>query len=257
MLSRQIKSGERPFKEVFADMWGSLNIPLDQAFEVMKTSLRIDPGFQSFHNFCIQNNIPFHVLSAGLEPVLRRVLDHYLGEEGSTRIDVIANYADIMPDGSYWKPIWRHECDFGHDKGQSIAEHRDSASVNSMIPLIVFVGDGISDLPAARHADVLFARKGLYLEKYCLQNKIAFIPFETFADIQTEITRILKADLEKTGGFGLPALFNPRAHSWRLFSNKAAVSLYDTAPSTEEPVLWVDDFSQHNPEDVTAVAAQA
>ena len=26
MLSRQIKSGERPFKEVFAEMWGSLNV---------------------------------------------------------------------------------------------------------------------------------------------------------------------------------------------------------------------------------------
>lgn len=128
-----------------------------------------------------------------------------------------------MPDGSYWKPIWRHECDFGHDKGQSIAEHRDSASVDSTIPLIVFIGDGISDLPAARHADILFARKGLYLEKYCLENKIAFIPFETFADIQTEIAEIVKDDQENTGGFGLPALFNPRAHSWRLFSNKTAV----------------------------------
>lgn len=25
------------------------------------------------------NDVPFHVLSAGLEPVLRRVLDYYLG----------------------------------------------------------------------------------------------------------------------------------------------------------------------------------
>ncbi len=130
-----------------------------------------------------------------------------------------------MADGSYWKPVWRHDCDFGHDKGQSIAEHRDSASVNGNVPLIVFIGDGISDLPAARHADVLFARKGLYLEKYCLEKKIAFIPFETFADIQTEIRRILVEDEEKTGGFGLPALFDPRAHSWRVFSSqKSAVS---------------------------------
>ncbi len=47
----------------------------------MKTSLRIDSGFQTFHHFCMSNGIPFHVLSAGLEPVLRRVLDYYLGEK--------------------------------------------------------------------------------------------------------------------------------------------------------------------------------
>ncbi len=110
MLSRQIKSGERPFKEVFAEMWGSLNvstkalldfdaaadhialqIPLDHAFEVMKTSLKIDPGFRTFHHFCINHNIPFHVLSAGLEPVLRRVLDHYLGEEEVRRPSALVN----------------------------------------------------------------------------------------------------------------------------------------------------------------------
>ena len=129
-----------------------------------------------------------------------------------------------MSDGSYWKPIWRHECDFGHDKGLSIAEHRDSASGNSRIPLIVFIGDGISDLSAARHADVLFARKGLYLEKYCLENQIAYIPFDSFVDIQTELEKIMVDDQEKTGGFGLPVLFNPSAHSWRLFSDKTAVS---------------------------------
>jgi len=58
-----------------------MQIPLDEAFGVMKTSLRIDPGFQTFHHFCMSNDIPFHVLSAGLEPVLRRVLEYYLGEK--------------------------------------------------------------------------------------------------------------------------------------------------------------------------------
>lgn len=141
--------------------------------------------------------------------------------------------------------------------------------------MIVFIGDGISDLPAARHADVLFARKGLYLEKYCLENKIAYIPFDSFADIQTELEKIMVDDREKTGGDGLPVLFNPSAHSWRLFSNKTAVSgisslqlcravlifaqvaLYDTAVPAEEPMLWAEDFAHHTPEDVTAVAAQA
>jgi len=35
------------------------------------------------------------------------------------------------------------------------------------------------------------------------------------------------------------------------------MSLYDTAVPAEEPMLWVEDFAHNNPEDVTAVAAQA
>ena len=98
ILDQQIKSGERSFKEVSEEMWGSLNVrqsvsgaatvltqtqqvPFEDGFEVMKTSLDIDPEFQTFHKFCINNNIPFNVISAGLKPILRRVLDQFLGPE--------------------------------------------------------------------------------------------------------------------------------------------------------------------------------
>lgn len=88
------------------------------------------------------------------------------------------------------------------------------------IPLIVFIGDGVSDLPAAGQSDVLFARKGLALEKYCVEHKIPYIGFDTFADIHKEIRSIMREDEEKTKGLGKPARFNPRADSWRHFSLK-------------------------------------
>jgi hypothetical protein len=90
--------------------------------------------------------------------------------------------------------------------------------------LIVFIGDGVSDLPAAREADVLFARRGLRLEEYCIEHKIAYIPFDTFADIQKEVTNIVEEDVERTGGVGKPVRFNPRANMWRRVSSQQAVS---------------------------------
>ena len=74
--------------------------------------------------------------------------------------------------------------------------------------MIVFVGDGVSDLAAAREADVLFARAGLRLEEYCRENKIPYIPFNTFADIKKEIIKITKEDQNKTKGYGKPATYN-------------------------------------------------
>ncbi|KAI0386809.1 HAD-like protein [Hypomontagnella monticulosa] len=249
ILDEQIKTGERSFRDVSEEMWGSLNVPFDDGFEVMEKTLEIDPDFQSFHRFCLANNIPFNVISAGLKPILRRVLDTFLGEEASSHIDIVANEASISADGSEWKPIWRHDTELGHDKALSITEARKEAELaceDGSIPLIVFIGDGVSDLPAAREADVLFARRGLRLEEYCQEHNIPYIPFDTFADIQREITRIMEEDEKKTGGRGVPARFNPRANLWRRVSSKTAVPRYVVmSPTKEEKMfLWPEAFTE-------------
>ncbi|KAI0164546.1 HAD-like domain-containing protein [Hypoxylon sp. FL1284] len=249
LLDEQIKKGERSFRDVSEEMWGSLNVPFEDGFDVMDQTLEIDPDFQSFHKFCVGNNIPFNVISAGLKPILRRVLDTFLGEEESAHIQIVANDAQISADGSNWKPIWRHDTELGHDKALSVQEARKEAELtceDGTIPLIVFIGDGVSDLPAAREADVLFARRGLRLEEYCVEHKIEYIPFDTFADIQREIVKIREEDAKKTGGKGVPARFNPRANMWRRVSSKNAVpKLVSMTPSREEKMfLWPDAFSE-------------
>lgn len=81
LLDEQIRTGERSFRDVSEEMWGSLNVPFDDGFEVMEKTLEIDPGFREFHRFCVANDIPFNVISAGLKPILRKVLDTFIGEE--------------------------------------------------------------------------------------------------------------------------------------------------------------------------------
>ncbi|KAF2466048.1 2,3-diketo-5-methylthio-1-phosphopentane phosphatase [Lindgomyces ingoldianus] len=248
ILDEQIYSGERTFREVSEEMWGSLDVPFDDGFEVMKEALEIDSCFHTFHKFCINNDIPFNVISAGLKPVLRRVLDHFLGEEESKHIEIVANDATISSDGSQWKPVWLHDTELGHDKAKSINDYKDSARLRAddgTIPMIVFIGDGVSDLPAAQEADVLFARRGLRLEEYCVENKLPYIPFDTFADIQREVTKIAKIDDEKTKGQGLPSNFNPRANMWRRVSSKTAIPIFAAmTPKDEKMFVWPEIFTQ-------------
>ncbi len=258
-----MESGERTFREVSDELYASLDVPFEDGFEVMKTALEMDPDFQAFHEFCVNNGIPFNVISAGLKPVLRRVLDHFIGEDMSKHIEIVANDAKIAPDGSKWEAVWRHDTDLGHDKAQSINEYRAAAELqsdNGTIPMIVFIGDGVSDLPAAREADVLFARRGLKLEEYCKEHNIPYIPFDTFADIQREVIKLAKADDEKTHGQGLPASFNPRANMWRRVSNNQASKPVFAAlsPSKEgKDFNWPDTFSppSNNEMETSAVAA--
>ena len=229
ILDEQIKSGERSFRDVSEEMWGSLDVPFEDGFEIMEKTLEIDPDFRQFHTYCVENEIPFNVISAGLKPILRKVLDTFLGEEQSKHIDIVANEAEISEDGSNWKPLWRHDTELGHDKALSVQEARADAELtcdDGTIPLIVFIGDGVSDLAAAREADVLFARKGLRLEEYCVENKIQYIGFDTFADIEKEIRAIMEEDQRKTKGMGKPVRFNPRANMWRRVSSTKAVSFH-------------------------------
>ncbi|KAF3008184.1 hypothetical protein E8E14_007513 [Neopestalotiopsis sp. 37M] len=259
MLDEQIKNGERSFREVSEEMWGSLNVPFDDGFEVMEKTLEIDVDFQTFHKWCLANDIPFNVISAGLKPILRKVLDTFLGEEESSHIQIIANDADIKEDGSSWKPIWRHDTELGHDKALSVNEARAQAELtceDGSIPLIVFIGDGVSDLPAAREADVLFARRGLRLEEYCVEHSIKYIPFDTFADIQKKLEEIRKEDEEKTAGHGLPAIFNPRANMWRRVSSKQAIPRFAVmSPSKEEKMfLWPEAYTELKTPAISEVA---
>ncbi|KAF2838085.1 hypothetical protein M501DRAFT_992961 [Patellaria atrata CBS 101060] len=262
ILDEQIKTGERSFRDVSEDMWGSLDVPFEDGFEVMKKALEIDPDFQAFHKFCLSNKIPFNVISAGLKPVLRRVLDHFLGEEASANIDIVANDADISTDGHEWKPVWLHDTELGHDKALSITQYRETAKLESddgTIPMIVFIGDGVSDLPAAREADVLFARRGLRLEEYCKEHKLPYIPFDTFADIQKEVIKIARIDDQKTKGKGLPSNFNPRANLWRRASSKKAVPIFAAmSPRDEKMFVWPEIFTQMNEKpEAPALAAPA
>lgn len=257
-LDAQIKSGERSFRDVSEEMWGSLNVPFEDGFEIMEKTLEMDPDFQHFHQFCVDNHIPFNVISAGLKPILRKVLDSFLGTEESKHIEIVANDAQIKDDGSEWKPVWRHDTELGHDKALSITEAREEAELtceDGTIPLIIFIGDGVSDLPAARQADVLFARKGLRLEEYCIENKISYIGFDTFADIEREVKKIMIEDQQKTGGAGKPVRFNPRANMWRRASSKNAIPAYVAAtPSKEEKMfLWPDTFSEMKTETISEI----
>lgn len=185
-LDESISTGENTFRKASLELWQSLRVPLDTAFATLKEHLVVDPGFHDFlNNFAFHRRIPFVVISAGLRPLLRRVLDESVGKAKLRSIEIVSNDGVISADGANWTPVWLHDTELTHDKARSIREYRvRHAKAN---PLIVFIGDGVSDLAGASQADVLFARRGLKLEQYCIKNRIPYTPYDSFTDIQREL----------------------------------------------------------------------
>jgi 2-hydroxy-3-keto-5-methylthiopentenyl-1-phosphate phosphatase len=53
-------------------------------------------------------------------------------------------------------------------------------------PILIYCGDGVSDISAARETDLLFAKKGKDLVTHCLLQKVPFYPFDV-KSIEVEV----------------------------------------------------------------------
>lgn len=86
--------------------------------------------------------------------------------------------------------------DHGHDKGRTMQKiQQEYSATHGAKPFTVFCGDGVSDLSAARKADLLFVRWGRALEPYCLRQQIAFTGFDDFQVILESVTDLKQASV--------------------------------------------------------------
>lgn len=116
-----------------------------------------------------------------MTPNIRGVLSTLLPGPDAEEIDIIANdvkFTDPEGKGNTWEIVFRHPTSgFGHDKSQAILPYRDLAHK----PTLFFCGDGVSDLSAAKHADLLFAKTmesgHSDLQTYCEKQGIRHVPF--------------------------------------------------------------------------------
>jgi len=180
------------FRTVFHDMMVSITKPYDYCIEHLYKHVKLDPYFSEFLDWSLANNVPIVILSSGLIPVIRAVLEHQLGKERANKIDIIANHLvtdksqkhDCWNEGG-WGFAFRDETDFGHDKSKTIrpyAKHFEGKAPGER-PVMLYAGDGVSDLSAARETDLLFAKKGRDLVTYCEKENVPFTLFEDWSSI--------------------------------------------------------------------------
>ncbi|KAG6907613.1 hypothetical protein DXG01_008190 [Tephrocybe rancida] len=153
----------------------------EECKEVLRQNIKLDPGFKKFYAWCKEQDIPVIIVSSGMAPLIRAVLSNLIGEESANEIEIIANDVTIHPDDK-WEIKYRHPSSgFGHDKSQAILPYRDLANP----PTLFFFGDGVSDISAAKHADLLFVKvKGdgeNDLSSYCTREGIKHVLFEDFS----------------------------------------------------------------------------
>ncbi|THH03060.1 hypothetical protein EW145_g6563 [Phellinidium pouzarii] len=189
----KILSGETTFRDAFKLMLASVSEKhsFEECKEVLKKNIILDPGFKEFFRWCKANDIPFVIVSSGMTPLIRAVLSNLLGDEDAATIDIISNDVEVFPDGK-WEIKYRHPTSgFGHDKSQAILPYK----LLSDPPTLFFFGDGVSDMSAARHADVLYVKtiegNENDLHAYCTREGIKHVPFTDFSQALESVQSIV------------------------------------------------------------------
>lgn len=93
-----------------------------------------------------------------------------------------------------WSVEFFDDSDSGNDKAAAVAAWKPTGTK------VIFIGDGVSDLPIATAdgvADVIFAKAGRALERVCQEKGLAHRPFESFAEVHDQVKALLERDREK------------------------------------------------------------
>jgi 2,3-diketo-5-methylthio-1-phosphopentane phosphatase len=90
-LFQDVLHGRRTFRDVFKEMLDSVSLPLDQCIAALLENIRLDEGFKEFYEWAKEHNVPVVVLSGGMEPLIRALLGHLLGEEEVRELVIMSN----------------------------------------------------------------------------------------------------------------------------------------------------------------------
>ncbi|KAK3174371.1 hypothetical protein OEA41_001615 [Lepraria neglecta] len=170
-------------------MMDSVKTPYPECIKLLCENIKLDPHFSEFYKWSRENDVPVIVLSSGMTPIIRALLVHLVGPEIKD-IEIVCNEAVDRPpkkmeEEGGWELQFHDDSDFGHDKSLTIRPYREhfDEKPDEPRPTMFYAGDGVSDLSAARETDLLFAKKGYDLIKYCEREGVPFTVFEDWGSI--------------------------------------------------------------------------
>jgi 2,3-diketo-5-methylthio-1-phosphopentane phosphatase/HAD superfamily hydrolase (TIGR01509 family) len=179
-IDRDFREGRIGSKEAYSRIAKILRGDESKILGFIQNHSEIDPYFNSFYQYCREMNIDVKIVSDGLDFYIKKVLEiHHL-----SGIPFYANHTHF-PKSSERRvsfPYFNEECGLcGTCKKKIVQIHRKDYD------LILFIGNGVSDMCAAREADFVFAKDVLY--NYCIDQEITCHFFENFKEILGDLKK--------------------------------------------------------------------
>lgn len=179
-IIQAVRAGERSVKDGVEAMFAL--IPSNQygavaAYAQAATAVR--RGFPQFIHTCEQLGWKVAIVSGGFDFFVEPVI-HNLS---TASVDIYCNRIDAS--GSHLRVRWSKPCDEACDGGCGLCKPRVIREIAQPGDRVIAIGDGVTDVKAAKMADFVFARSDLL--RLARELGLPHLPFETFDDITAAI----------------------------------------------------------------------
>lgn len=179
-LEEKWKKGKISSKECLKGQINGLRITRE-ALDGYLLNIKLDPYFKKVINFLNLRNTEVIVLSDNFGYTLKRILVN----NGIKGLKIYSNRLEFSRDKLKLSfPFGDRKCrDCAHCKKNNLLSNIKRSSLS------IYIGDGLSDICPAQHADIVFAKGDLL--RYFKNKKLDCVPYNTLKDVYGYFRRSL------------------------------------------------------------------
>lgn len=183
-IKENILGQRQSIREGVAEMFALLPVSLkDQLISYLLEDAQIRDGFADFVSYTRKNKIPLYIVSGGIDFFVEPMLEKFGPFSG-----IYCNESDFSGENIQIK--FPHGCDEQcTSQGCGCCKPSIIRKLKGSNALSIVIGDSITDLEAAKLADVVIARD--FLIEKCEELHISYEPFENFHDVINVIDKRL------------------------------------------------------------------
>lgn len=174
---REYLAGQRTHFDALNAMFRQLRVPEEELRGFIRR-IPVDPCFEKTVSFCRSKNIPVYITSAGCDYYINILIGNLIEEYA---LKLITNHGEYSPQTGLSMTPPPASSPY-YDKSVGISKAAIVRGLKREGYEVVYAGDGPPDLPPAKAADIVFAKKMLL--GLCWEKKINVFAFENFSEIR-------------------------------------------------------------------------
>jgi len=171
------KKGEIGSKECLSGQLKSVRVD-KKGLKSHLSKIKVDPHFKKILALLKKNGVSPVIVSDSF----RFFLEHVLENNGIGGIEIYSNHIEFSKDRLV--PEFPHQHDTCKTCGNCKKKHLPNEGRKEKV--VIYIGDGLSDLCPAKHSDIVFAKGNL--KKYLTKEGKDFFPFETLKDVYVHLS---------------------------------------------------------------------
>ncbi|MBT4422783.1 HAD-IB family phosphatase [Candidatus Bathyarchaeota archaeon] len=178
IFNEQLDRGEITLEQCMREQFSMIKAPKSVIVDAIDLNVAFRPGFKELVDYCKEAQIPFEIVSAGLDFVINHLLE--VKQLSGTKVHAArTRYTD---DGLEMDSLELHDRKSIDFKEDLVKHYKDKGYS------VLYIGDGMSDKGAVTSADYVFVIKGARLADFC---KTVGITHQEICDFH-EVTASIK-----------------------------------------------------------------